>query len=74
METKYYVVARIDGDAYVYVREGADWAPRRVEVGLDNNRMIRILKGLKPGETVMTAPPVKEDKEEESSKADKSDG
>ena len=58
-------VARIDGDAYVYVQEGSTWIPRRVEVGLDNNRMIRILKGVAPGETVMTAPPVKEDKEEE---------
>ena len=27
--------------------------------------MIRILKGVKPGEVVMTAPPVKEEKEEE---------
>lgn len=58
-------VVRIDGDAYVYVQEGSGWTPRRVEVGLDNNRMIRILKGLKPGETVMTAPPVKEEKDEE---------
>jgi HlyD family secretion protein len=30
-----------------------------VEVGLDNNRMIRILKGVEPGEEVMLAPPVK---------------
>ena len=58
-------IVRIDGDAYVYVREGSDWVPRKVEVGLDNNRMIRILKGVKPGDVVMTAPPVKEEKEEE---------
>ena len=58
-------IARIDGDAYVYVQDGSDWAPRKVEVGLDNNRMIRILKGLRPGETVMMAPPVKEETEED---------
>ena len=57
-------VVRIDGDAYVYVQDGSQWVPRKVEVGLDNNRMIRILKGVKPGETVMTAPPVKEDAED----------
>ena len=58
-------IARIDGEAYVYVRAGKDWVPRKVEVGLDNNRMIRILKGVKPGEVVMTAPPVKEESDEE---------
>ncbi len=63
-------IVRIDGDAYAYVQDGKEWTPRKVEVGLDNNRMIRILNGLKPGETVMTAPPVKEEKDEES-KGDK---
>jgi HlyD family secretion protein len=55
-------VTRIDGQSYVYVHNGADWEPRRVETGLDNNRMIRIVSGLKAGEVVMLAPPVKEDK------------
>ena len=58
-------ITRIDGEAYVYVLSGKDWVPRKVEVGLDNNRMIRILKGVKPGEIVMTAPPVKEETDEE---------
>lgn len=64
-------VVRIDGDAYVYVQDGSQWVPRKVEVGLDNNRMIRILKGVKPGETVMTAPPVKEDAEDSEGGASK---
>ncbi|MBR4652281.1 MAG: efflux transporter periplasmic adaptor subunit [Kiritimatiellae bacterium] len=55
-------VTRIDGVSYVYVRNGTQWEPRRVETGLDNNRMIHIVSGLKAGETVMLAPPVKEDK------------
>ena len=57
-------VVRIDGDAYVYVQDGSEWILRKVEVGLDNNRMIHILKGVEPGEIIMTAPPVQEEKEE----------
>ena len=48
-----------------FLKTGNGWTPRKVEVGLDNNRMIRILKGAKPGDIVMTAPPVKEEKDEE---------
>ena len=59
-------VVRIDGEAYVYVQDGSQWELRKVEVGLDNNRMIHILKGVEPGEVIMTAPPVQEEKEEES--------
>ena len=59
-------VARIDGVPYVYVQDGSEWTPRKVATGLDNNRMIHIVKGLKPGEVVMLAPPVKEDKSEAS--------
>ncbi len=58
-------VVRIEGDAYVYVQDGSAWIPRKIEVGLDNNRMIHILKGVEPGEVVMTAPPVQEEKDED---------
>ena len=57
-------VTRLDGIPYVYVQKGTEWEPRRVETGLDNSRMIHIVSGLKPGEIVMLAPPVKEDKTE----------
>lgn len=57
-------VVRIDGTAHVYVRDGAEWVPRKVEAGLDNNRMVRILSGVKPGEEVLLAPPVKEETKE----------
>ena len=65
---------RIDDDAYVYVQDDSEWELRKVEVGLDNNRMIHILKGVKPGEVVMTAPPVQEEKDEEVNGGDDSDG
>ena len=66
-------VVRIDDGAYVYVQDGSDWVLRKVEVGLDNNRMIHILKGVEPGEVIMTAPPVQEEKEEEKKDGKKSD-
>ena len=64
-------VTRIDGNSYVYVQDGSEWVPRKVETGLDNNRMIRIVSGLKAGEVVMLAPPVKEDKTDSADTADK---
>jgi hypothetical protein len=32
--------------------------PRKLEVGLDNNRMIRVVEGLTAGEKVLLAPPL----------------
>lgn len=56
-------VTRVDGVSTVYVQNGKEWKATPVEVGLDNNRMIRILKGVKKGDVVMLAPPVKESKD-----------
>ncbi len=67
-------VTRINGEAHVYVREHGEWVPRRIEVGLDNNRMIRILSGVKPGEALLMTPPIKEDKESEEGKGEKDPG
>ena len=66
-------VVRIDDDAYVYVQDDSEWELRKVEVGLDNNRMIHILKGVEPGEVVMAAPPFHDEKEEEGGIEDDSD-
>ncbi len=55
-------VVRVDGVPRVYVNDDGEWVPRIVRVGLDNNRMIHILEGVRPGEEVMLAPPVKEQK------------
>ncbi|HUT46849.1 MAG TPA: efflux RND transporter periplasmic adaptor subunit [Sedimentisphaerales bacterium] len=52
-------VTRVAGDAIVYVREGKSVLPRKVEIGLDDNRMIRIISGLEKGEVVLLDPPLK---------------
>ncbi|NIA17081.1 MAG: efflux transporter periplasmic adaptor subunit [Planctomycetes bacterium] len=51
-------VIRINDRPTVYVRSGNSSGPREVELGLDNNRMIHIIKGLKPGEEVLLNPPL----------------
>lgn len=53
-------VMRVGGKPTVYVVDGDELEPREVEVGLDNNSMIRIVSGLKPGEVVSLAPPLEE--------------
>lgn len=58
-------VTRLEKHPVVYVQNGADWEPRPVEIGLDNNRMIHIISGVEPGEVIMMAPPVKESQEAE---------
>jgi len=52
-------VTRVAGDTMVYMPKGESVVPRRVEIGLDNNRMIRIISGLKEGEIVLLDPPLK---------------
>jgi hypothetical protein len=51
-------VVRIGGRPTVFVKSGAGHAPRSVDLGLDNNRMVRIVAGLQPGEQVLLAPPL----------------
>lgn len=57
-------VVRVGGSPRVYAKDGDKWVPRTVRVGLDNNRMIHVLEGLRVGEEVMLAPPVKEQQRE----------
>jgi len=52
-------VTRIAGEPTVYVSDGKSVVPRKVEIGLDNNRMIRIVRGLAEGEVVVLDPPLK---------------
>jgi len=52
-------VTRVAGDTMVYMHKGESVVPRRVEIGMDNNRMIRIISGLKEGEVVLLDPPLK---------------
>ncbi len=51
-------VLRIGGKPTVYIAQGDKWEPREVELGLDNNRVARIISGLKKGEKVLLTPPL----------------
>lgn len=51
-------VLRVGGRPTVYVVKENGLEPRTVEMGLDNNRMIRIISGLEPGEAVSLTPPL----------------
>jgi HlyD family secretion protein len=53
-------VIRVGGQPTVYVFDGDELEPRKVEIGLDNNSMIRIVSGLEVGERVSLAPPLTE--------------
>ena len=52
-------VLRVAGEPTVYVVNGKNIQPRMVEIGLDNNRMVRIMSGLREGEIVLLTPPLK---------------
>jgi HlyD family secretion protein len=52
-------VTRVGGDAMVYMPDGKSVVPHKVEIGLDNNRMIRIARGLEEGEVVLLDPPLR---------------
>jgi hypothetical protein len=58
-------VVRENGMPILYVRRNGVWTAQMVRVGFDNNRMIRIIDGVKVGEEVMMAPPIKESKSED---------
>ena len=51
-------VVRIGKQQTVYVRDGKKFTERKVEIGLDNNRMVYIKSGLEPGEVVLMTPPL----------------
>jgi len=51
-------VLRVGGKPTVFVLKGQKMEPRTVEIGLDNNAMVRIKSGLEPGEIVSLSPPL----------------
>jgi hypothetical protein len=61
-------VMRVGGETTVYVVNEDTIEPRKVEIGLDNNRMIRIIGGLQMGEVVSLTPPLKSGTIEQASK------
>jgi len=52
-------VLRVGGESTVFVVKDGSIEERKVKVGLDNRRMIRIVSGLSEGEHVLMAPPLK---------------
>ncbi len=55
-----HAVVRVKGRPTVYVlKSDGTQEERPVEVGLDNNSMVRVTHGLEEGESVVMAPPVK---------------
>jgi len=52
-------VTRLGSQPTVYVQAGGSTEPRKVKVGLDNNKMIHILEGLNEGDVVLLNPPLK---------------
>ncbi len=51
-------VVRVAGKPTVYLADGGSGKPHEVEIGLDNNRMVHVLKGLVGGERVLNNPPL----------------
>ncbi|NOY82386.1 MAG: efflux RND transporter periplasmic adaptor subunit [Kiritimatiellaeota bacterium] len=52
-------VVRVNGRPTVYVWKNGAAVPRTVKIGLDNNRMVRVLDGLAAGEKVLLTPPLR---------------
>ena len=52
-------VLRVAAQPTVYVHNGKAFEPRAVELGLDNNIMVRIISGLQESEVVLLTPPLK---------------
>ncbi len=69
-----HAVIRIGGKPTVYiVHPDGTVQERVVEIGLDNNSMVRVISGLDRGEVVWLAPPLKEATLKEGSGQDRSD-
>jgi HlyD family secretion protein len=53
-------VVRVGGQPTVYVlKPSGSVEERKIEIGLDDNRMVRVVSGLGEGELVLLAPPLK---------------
>jgi len=52
-------VLRVGGKPTVYVVKDGNLEERKVEIGMDNNSMVKITSGLNEGEVVLLTPPLK---------------
>jgi len=51
-------VVRIGDQPTAYIIKGGKLVPRKIEIGLDNNRMVHVKSGVEVGEIVALAPPL----------------
>jgi len=49
---------RINGNPSVYVMESRTYKPRKITIGLDNDKMVHVLSGLRSGEKILLNPPL----------------
>ena len=62
-------VLRVAGQPTVYVvNNDGSYTERKVEIGLDDNKMIRVISGLEEGEVVLMTPPLRDATTESGSK------
>jgi HlyD family secretion protein len=52
-------VLRVAGQPTVYVVKDGSYTERKVEIGQDDNKMVRIVSGLEEGEVVLLTPPLR---------------
>jgi len=52
-------VLRVAGQPTIYVVKDGSYTERKVEIGLDDNKMVRIVSGLEEGEVVLMTPPLR---------------
>lgn len=62
-------VLRVAGQPTIYVVKDGSYTERKVEIGLDDNKMVRIVSGLEEGEVVLMTPPLRAGTIESGSKA-----
>ncbi|MCC6696487.1 MAG: efflux RND transporter periplasmic adaptor subunit [Candidatus Hydrogenedentes bacterium] len=67
-------VVRESGTPTAYVLKNSKVERRAVALGLDNNRMVQIESGLKPGELVLLAPPLAADEMEQRTSLPRAEG
>jgi hypothetical protein len=51
-------VLRIGGQPTVFMVTGEELVPRKIRIGFDNDRMVRIIDGIEAGEVVSLTPPL----------------
>ncbi len=52
-------VVKVGRQTMVYVRKGKSFEPQNVTIGMDNNKMIHIIDGLRENDIVLLNPPLK---------------